>query len=132
MMYGSKPTDSGHFLFTDEEKEAFLVLEPKAEKFIKPFISAQEYLHGEKRWALWLVGASPSEINTLPKVKERVRAVDEFRKASKAESTRAYPYPTLFRQVTQPKQHYVLIPGHSSENRAFIPFGFFDKDCIVG
>ncbi len=103
-----------------------------AEKFIKPFISAQEYLHGEKRWVLWLVGASPSEINTLPKVKERVRAVDEFRKASKAESARAYPYPTLFRQVTQPKQDYVLIPGHSSENRAFIPFGFFDKDSIVG
>jgi hypothetical protein len=132
MMYGSKPTDGGHFLFTDEEKVAFLIAEPEAEKFIKPFISAHEYLHGEKRWVLWLVGASPSEINALPKVKERVRAVDEFRKASKAESTRAYLYPTLFRQVTQPKQVYVLIPGHSSENRAFIPFGFFDKDHIVG
>lgn len=132
MMYGSKPTDGGHFLFTDEEKEAFLIAEPEAEKFIKPFISAHEYLHGERRWVLWLVGASPSEINALPKVKERVRAVDEFRKASKAETTRAYPYPTLFRQVTQPKQDYVLIPGHSSENRAFIPFGFFNKDHIVG
>lgn len=132
MMYGSKPTDGGHFLFSDEEKIQFLREEPDAKKFIKPFISAHEYLHNERRWVLWLVGAAPSEINTLSKVKERVRAVDEFRKASKAATTRAYPYPTLFRQVTQPEQDYILIPGHSSENRAFIPFGFFDKDHIVG
>jgi hypothetical protein len=132
MMYGSKPTDNGHFLFTDEEKEAFLAEEPGAECFIKPFLSAHEYLHGAKRWVLWLVDATPTDINTLPKVKARVRAVDTFRKASKAATTRDYPYPTLFRQVTQPKSSYVLIPGHSSENRAFIPFGFFSADHIVG
>jgi hypothetical protein len=63
---------------------------------------------------------------------ERVQAVAQFRKASKAETTRAYPYPTLFRQVTQPLSDYILIPGHTSENRAFIPFGFFSKDVIVG
>ena len=61
-----------------------------------------------------------------------MQAVDRFRKASKAATTRAYPYPTLFRQVTQPRTDYVLIPGHTSENRAFIPFGFFPKDVIVG
>ena len=132
MMYGSKPTDGGHFLFTDEEKIEFLKEEPKATQYIKPFISAHEYLHNEKRWVLWLVGASPTEFNALPKMRERVRAVDKFRKLSKASSTRSYPYPSLFRQVTQPNDTYVLIPGHTSENRAFIPFGFFDKEHIVG
>ncbi len=132
MMYGSKPTDGGHFLLTDDEKVAFLKAEPGAKKFIKPFMSAHEYLHNEKRWVLWLVGATPAEIAALPLVRERVRAVDKFRKASKAASTRSYPYPSLFRQVTQPNDTYVLIPGHTSENRAFIPFGFFDKNHIVG
>lgn len=132
MIYGSKPTDGGHFLFTDSEKQAFLAAQPGAEKFVKPFIGAHEYLHNEKRWVLWLVDASPKELQQLPKVMERIHAVDQFRKASKAESTRAYPYPTLFRQVTQPRSDYVLIPGHTSENRAFIPFGFFSKDVIVG
>lgn len=114
------------------KKNEFLANEPNAARFIKPFMSAHEYLHGEKRWVLWLVGASPTEINALHTVKERVRAVDAFRKASKAASTRNYPYPTLFRQVTQPDSDYVLIPGHSSENRTFIPFGFFPADHIVG
>ena len=131
MMYGSKPTDDGNFLFTDEEKIAFLKAEPAAAKYIKPFMSAHEYLHGEKRWVLWLVGADPSDIKKLPGVQSRVEAVAAFRRASKAASTRDYLYPTLFRQVTQPDSDYVLIPRHSSENRLFIPFGFFGKENIV-
>ena len=132
MMYGSKPTDGGNFLFTDEEKIAFLQDEPDAALFIKPFISAHEFLHGEKRWVLWLVDADPAALKKLPKVMARVDAVDRFRKASKAATTRSYPYPTLFRQVTQPKSDYILVPGHTSENRKYIPFGFFTKDDIVG
>ena len=132
MMYGSKPTDGGHFLFTDEEKKAFLEKEPGASKFIRPFISAHELLHGEKRWVLWLVDAKPADIKALPMVMARVNSVDKFRKASKAASTRDYPYPTLFRQVTQPSTNYILVPGHTSENRKYIPFGFFSKEDIVG
>lgn len=132
MMYGSKPTDGGHYLFTDAEKQQFLIDEPGAATFIKPFISAHEYLHNEKRWVLWLVGARPELLRALPKVMERVKAVESFRKASKAATTRTYPHHTLFRQVTQPDSDYVLIPAHTSENRAFIPFGFFDRDSIVG
>lgn len=132
MVYGNKPTDEGHFLFSDEEKTSFLEIEPRAEKFIKPFMSAEEYLNGKKRWVLWLVDAKPDEIARMPKVLERVKAVDAFRKASRAKATRSYPHPTLFRQITQPKNDYILIPCCSSENRLFIPFGFFNKSYIVG
>ena len=131
MMYGSKPTDGGHFLFTDEEKQAFLAAEPDAKQFIKRFIGAHDYFHSEKRWVLWLVGAAPSVIKALPRVQERVQAVASFRTTSAAKSTRSYQYPTLFRQITQPQTDYILIPRHSSENRPFIPFGFFKKEIIV-
>ncbi len=132
MMYGSKPTDGGNFLFSEHEAQEFLAREPAAQKFIRPFISAHEYLHGEKRFVLWLVDAKPDEIAKLAAVKQRIEAVAAFRKASKAKTTRDYPYPTLFRQVTQPLSSYVLIPGHTSENRRYIPFGFFPSDVIVG
>lgn len=131
MMYGSKPTDNGYFIFTDEEKDKFLSNEPLAYEFIKPLMSAYEYLRGINRWVLWLVNADPKKIKALPLVMERVKAVEIFRKSSKAESTRNYPYPTLFRQVTQPNSNYLLIPRTTSENRNYIPFGFFDKEHIV-
>jgi type I restriction-modification system DNA methylase subunit len=131
MMYGSKPTDDGNFILNDEERNQFVIEEPGASELIKPFMSAYEYLRDIKRWVIWLVDVDPQKIQSLPKVMERVRKVEAFRKASKAESTRNYPYPTIFRQVTQPKSDYLLIPRTTSENRSYIPFGFFNKDNIV-
>jgi hypothetical protein len=131
MMYGSKPTDAGHFILNDAEKIDFIENEPQAEKYIKPFISAREFLNNEKRWCIWLVDAMPNELKDCPLVMQRVELVKKFRSESVAASTRNYQLHTLFRQVTQPKSSYILLPIHSSENRKFIPFGFFDSNCIV-
>tara|TARA_R110002020_G_scaffold276362_2_gene491732 strand:+ start:2684 stop:5407 length:2724 start_codon:yes stop_codon:yes gene_type:complete len=132
MKYGSKPTDNGNFFMADEEKINFLLQEPNAALLIRPFIGAYEYLHAVPRWTLWLADLSPSDLKQLPSVLARVKAVDAFRKASKAKSTRDYPYPMLYRQITQPNTDYILIPRHSSEMRPYIPFGFFNKDVIIG
>lgn len=131
MMYGSKPTDGGNFLMTDDEKNEFLKKEPRAEKFLHPFISAKEFLNNEKRWCLWLVDVNPEELRQLSEVMKRVEAVKEFRAKSVAASTRNYPNHTLFRQVTQPKSDYILVPRTTSENRKYIPMVFFDKNSIV-
>ncbi|HUX29036.1 MAG TPA: DNA methyltransferase [Thiobacillus sp.] len=127
MMYGSKPTDGGSFLFSEHEAKEFLVREPAAQKFIRPFISAHEYLHGEKRFVLWLVDAKPDEIAKLPTIKQRIEAVVAFRKASKAKTTRDYPYPTLFRQVTQPQSSYVLNPGPYLREPPIYSFRIFSQ-----
>jgi hypothetical protein len=132
MMYGSKPTDGGHFFLNNGEYQQLIRSEPQAADLIRPFMGAHEYLHGEKRWVFWLVDVPPAQIKASPTAMARVTAVAEFRRASNAASTRDYRFPTLFRQVTQPKTDYVLIPRHSSENRPFIPFGFMPKDMICG
>ncbi|EMR03815.1 DNA methyltransferase [Cesiribacter andamanensis] len=51
---GNKPIDGGHYIFNDEEKSAFLVLEPNAEKYILPFLGAVEFINGKRRWILYL------------------------------------------------------------------------------
>jgi len=131
MMYGSKPTDGGNFLLTDEEKQKFVQQELGAEKFLHPFISAKEFLNNEKRWCLWLVNAEPEELRQLPEVMKRVEAVREFRAKSVAKSTRDYPFHSLFRQVTQPKSDYILVPSTTSENRKYIPMGFLSKNIVL-
>jgi hypothetical protein len=60
--FGSMPNDDGNLLFTNEEKEEFLTAEPDAAKFIKPLLSAHEFINGKKRWCLWLKDASPTEM----------------------------------------------------------------------
>lgn len=63
---------------------------------------------------------------------KRVESVKQFRlKSTKAATVKWAQMPTLFTENRQPTTNYVLIPRHSSENRKYIPFGFFSKDCIV-
>ncbi len=131
MSFGNMPLDGGNLILSDEEKKEFLKKEPEAKKFIKPLISAYEFLNGEKRWCLWLVNAEPNELKKLPEVLKRVELVKEFRLASVAPSTRKFAStPSLFRDRNQPNS-YIVIPRHSSENRKYIPFGFFSKESIV-
>ncbi|MDT7543600.1 MAG: hypothetical protein QOE33_3504 [Acidobacteriota bacterium] len=129
---GNKPTDGGHLLLSDQERTELLSKEPNAEKFIKPFVSAHEFINGEIRWCLWLEAASMTEWRKLPEVMKQVQAVREFRLKSKKEATvRIAELPYLFGQIRQPNSNYVLIPRHSSENRRYVPMAFFPKTYIV-
>jgi len=95
-------------------------------------ISAQEFLHNQKRWCLWLKDVSPAEMRALPEVMKRVNAVREFRlKSTKAATVRYADTPYIFMEIRQPESDYVFIPRHSSENRLYIPFVFFSKEYIA-
>ncbi len=132
MFKGSQPTDGGNFLFTEEEKNEFLAKEPKASKYIKPLISAHEFINGEKRYCLWLIDAEPSELKQMPHLLNRIEGVRQMRlKSSKQATVKWASQPTLFTENRQPKDNYILIPSHSSENRNYIPIGFMTKDDIL-
>lgn len=131
MSFGNMPLDGGNLLFTDAEKEEFIKMEPLAKKYIKNLISAREFLNNEKRWCLWLVGADPSEIKQMPLVLQRINKVREFRESSIAPSTKKFAsIPTLFRDKNNPET-VIVVPRVSSENRKYIPLGFFNKDSII-
>ena len=133
MVNGNKPVDGGYFFLNDEEKDELLTKEPQAAPFIKPFLGAQEFLRNQNRWSLWLEGISPSVLKDLPLVAQRVNQVRLFRlESTKADTVRMAQLPTLFGQARQPKNEYLLIPRHSSENRRYVPFGFFSPDIILG
>ena len=133
IVFGSMPNDGGNLLFTDEEKEEFLKLEPIARTYIKPLISAKEYLNGKTRWCLWLKDCPPNELKMMSKVLERVENIRKLRSESTREATQKLAkFPSLFGEDRQPDGNYIYIPRHSSENRSYIPFGFFSKDEIVG
>jgi hypothetical protein len=130
--FGSMPNDGGHLILTESEKEEFLKNEPEAEKWIKPLLSAKEFLNNQARYCFWLVDISPQALRTLRNTSKRVEAVKKLRSESSRESTRKLAdFPSLFGENRQPKTNYVLIPRHSSENRKYIPFGFFSPEYIA-
>jgi len=130
--FGNMPNDGQHLLLTEEEREDLLREEPKARKFVRNFIGADEMLNGSKRYCLWLVGASPAELRELPLIKERVEKVRELRAVSPRETTKELANtPTLFGEIRQPETEYICFPRHSSETRRYIPLGYFPPEVIV-
>ena len=132
MTKGSQPTDGGNLILSELEKKLLLLKYPQAEKFVKTFLGAEEFLHNKKRYCLWLVDASPAEIKKIPPIFDRIKKVADFRKNSKTKSVRdAADTPTIFTQIRQPKNNFLVIPEVSSERRKYIPIGFLDKNFIA-
>ncbi len=132
MRFGSMPRDGGHLILSQAERSGLVAVEPEAEKWIQPYTGAEEFLNGGKRYCLWLLRASPSELRSLPKVMERLDAVRQYRLASKAASTRkAATTPSIFVQLAQPDSDYLLVPRVSSERRQYIPMAFVSKNIIA-
>jgi hypothetical protein len=132
MVFGSMPNDGGHLLLDDAEKSAFLAEEPGAERWIRPFLGAEEFINGIPRWCLWLKDVEPAVLRTLPKVLARVDLVKRHRQASKREATRKLAdTPRLFGEDRQPEGSYLLVPSVSSEGRSYIPIGFLPPEAIA-
>lgn len=122
---GSQIIDDGNYLFTPEEKNAFINNEPSSEQFFHPIYGAEEFIKRKPRYCLWLGACSPSQIKAMPNCLKRVENVRTFRLSSKREATlKLADKPSHFGTENMPSSNYVLVPKVSSERRRYIPMGF--------
>ena len=130
---GNQPIDNGNYLFTKEEMEDFIKQEPLSKKYFKKWYGAQEFIHQQPRYCLWLGECSPHELSNMPKCLERIKNVQEYRKNSKRKSTkRLASYPAHFQTENMPNGNYIVIPETSSEKRRYIPIGYLDSTSLCG
>ncbi len=121
---GNKPIDDGNYLFTEEEKNEFLLKEPQAEPYFHKWLGSDEFINGWCRYCLWLGDCSPTELKNMPESMKRVEAVRKFRLASKSAPTQKLAAtPTRFHVENMPQKSFLIIPKVSSERRLFIPLG---------
>ncbi len=131
VVMGSKPIDGGHYIFREEERASFLIEEPAAEPFLRPYVGGREFLQGKKRWILRLAEAPPDVLRPLARVRERIARVRDYRLASKSPDTRDLAEtPTLYHLNVVPTEPFLLIPASSSERRWYIPLGWLEPPVI--
>ena len=132
MSFGNQPRDGGNFVISPDERTEILSKEPDLEKWLHPYIGAEEFIKGKKRYCLWLVHATPNDIKRSKILYNKVEAVRQFRLSSSAKTTNGYAkVPNCFAQMTQPEGvDYLIVPRVSSENRIYIPIGFMLPDNI--
>ncbi len=129
---GNKPSDGGFLIVLEHEREAFLRGNPEAKPYLRPYVSADEFINGSPRWVLWLKDASPDVIRRCPGILERLKGVREFRlKSTKIPTQQKADTPALFDQVRQPTTAYLVIPKTSSERRRYIPIAVVGPEIIA-
>lgn len=132
LLFGNKPTDGGHLLMNRAERDSLLKQEPQAAMWVRKVLGSDEFLNGQDRWCLWLVGIANAELQSMPLVYSRVQKVAEMRrKSTKLSTQKKSNTPHTFDENRQPTTgDYILIPGVSSERRTYIPIGFYDASVI--
>jgi hypothetical protein len=131
LLSGSQPIDDGNYIFTDEQRTAFLKEEPAAERFLRPYVGSREHIQRRPRWILALQDAKPSELAAMPLVVQRVRAVRRFRSKSKRKSTLAIAeYPRSYNVEVLPTSSFLVVPEVSSERRDYVPIGWLEPPTI--
>ena len=133
LIKGSQATDGGKLLLTKDEADIIKTTDSVAATFLRKFLGADEFLNNGERYCLWLVNSTAQQRNSSKVIKERMEAVKEMRLASDKKQTKLLAESAyLFGEIRQTDDPYILIPRHSSENRKYIPMGFFDSDVICG
>ena len=128
ILKGNYYAKSEGLIIEEVDFEFLITHEPKAKKWIKLLIGADEFINNKTRYCLWLVDCQPDELREMPLVMERVNRVREDRLKSTDKGMQNLP-PTRFRETNNPEK-CLVIPVVSSERRNYIPIGFIDKNTI--
>ena len=130
---GGQAIDDGNLVFTTEEKEEFLKVEPQAITFIRPYMMGKDFINRTPRFCLWLRDAEPNLLKKCPLSLDRIKKVKNFRmQSTRINTLKAAETPALFGQPYECTTDYIAIPKVSSENRRYIPMDFLSAEIIPG
>ena len=131
MVIGSNPLDGQHYIFNEQERDEFLKKEPKAEKYIKPFVSGEHFIYNKKRYILTIQDCTPNELKKMPCVMKRIKLVKEWRNNSRDPITRKKSeIPTKYHINVIPESPFLVIPNTTSSRRVYTPIGFLEPPII--
>ena len=131
MQVGNEPYDGGNLIFTDNEKQQFIVRSPTSEKYFKKLVGSNELLKGTYRWCLWIEDDELKEAKKIPEVNAVIDAVRISRESGGMNARSCAHRPHQFRWVNRSKTNQIVIPLVSSERRPYIPISFIDKETII-
>lgn len=132
MMSGSAARDGGNLIISEEEYNLLVLQCPQGLKYLRPFISGDDFINNIKRYCIWLKNLDLKEIRSIPFFTDRLEKVREFRNSSPRPGTKKMAsFPGLFAEERQPDYDFLLIPKVSGESRTYIPIAYLKKDNII-
>lgn len=132
MIRGSMPSDGGHLIMSQDERDSIINTYPNTAQVIKQYMGADDFLNSIDRYCLWMDEKDFEKFGDLDPIKNRLEKVRQFRLSSDTVTTQEYAqYPYRFRQPQYIESDSIIVPSTSSERREYVPIGFLSKDVVV-
>ncbi len=131
MTFGNTPIDGGHLLLTREERDALQLTPAQQHRFIRRILGSAEFIRGLERYCLWIEDVHLAEALCIETIERRVQAVRALRinggKTARDIAERAHQFQRMFFG----KYSTLVVPGVSSESRAYLPCGYEPAGTVV-
>jgi hypothetical protein len=121
MVMGSNPVDGKRLVVTPEEREAFLAEDPRAERFLQPYLGGDEILYGRERYCVWVDDAGLEEALSIQPIATRIEACRRYRENAGRDARRAADRPHRFCYSTWRNAPVLAVPNTQSEDRLYLP-----------
>ena len=113
MVSGNMALDDGYLMIeTIEERDKIIKSNQLANKFIRETTGGREFLHGEKRWCVWIEDVDLEVAKSIEFINEKIENCYNFRinggDVAKDLAYRAHQ----FRYRHTPKLNQLIIPQH--------------------
>jgi hypothetical protein len=132
MAFGSMANDGGALILERVDRDRIVSEYPSAERFMRPFLGAQEFIRGQERFTVWLRDRDIDEALKIPPIVERLTRVAAHRRASRRTATkRLAEHPYRFAELRHQDTPSIIVPRVSSERRRYVPLGFLGPDTVI-
>lgn len=132
MNFGSMPRDGGNLILSETDLTDLKNTDPQAERFVKSYCGAKDFIEGNQRYCLWITDSQAQEAQESAWISGRLRSVSEYRQTSDAPSTAKYASrPHLFVQRAYKPTDSIIVPRVSSERRDYIPIGYLGPETVI-
>lgn len=129
---GNQPREGGFLILNDQEKNDLLSNNPSINSFIRRLVGANELIKDLKRWCIWIRNEDEAKIaSQIKDVKLRIENVYNKRLNGNSLERNFLNYSYRFVQNNEAKKTQIILPIVSSEQRKYIPIGFYDSNVIA-
>ena len=133
MQFGNHPYYGAPLIFSTSDADRMRKADPRAARFIRPLYGSQEFISAAPRACLWIRDDEAEEAETIPPIVERLDAVVVARRGAQQDKAaqKLAETPYRFRDQATAKDHVLVVPRVSSENRPYLPVGLLGGDAII-
>lgn len=130
MILGSSGFDGGNLLLTVDERELLIKEHPDARKFVRRFVSGEDFINDKVRYCLWIEDVDIEEANSIDFIRERILQCYEYRKKGGRDAQKAANVPHRFFYRTYIYGGKIIFPKTTSSRRNYVPVGILDPITI--